>query len=126
MTLSPQAEHALRQHPWPGNVRELRNAVEQAVLLSNGSEISSRELGFITPVAAPVTPPAPPMPPARADETTDLHLERTERRLIETALRRTGHNVTQAARLLGISRDTLRYRLERLGLRDTDFGESGT
>jgi DNA-binding NtrC family response regulator len=46
----------------------------------------------------------------------DLDLERSERRLIETALKRTEGNVTRAARLLGISRDTLSYRLERLGL----------
>jgi DNA-binding NtrC family response regulator len=56
---------------------------------------------------------------------TDLHLERAERRLIETALQRTDGNVTQAARLLGISRDTLRYRLDRLGLRPTDPDERG-
>jgi DNA-binding NtrC family response regulator len=46
----------------------------------------------------------------------DLDPERSERRLIETAPKRTEGNVTRAARLLGISRDTLRYRLERLGL----------
>ncbi|MDZ7813665.1 MAG: helix-turn-helix domain-containing protein [Ideonella sp.] len=49
----------------------------------------------------------------------DLDLGRTERRLIQTAMARTDGNVTHAARLLGISRDTLRYRLERLGLGDT-------
>jgi two-component system, NtrC family, response regulator AtoC len=128
MTLSPQAEHALRHHPWPGNVRELRNAIEQAVLLSSGSEISSRELGSITSVADPRAVPPQPSPGATTTamaEPTDLHLERTERRLIETALQRTDGNVTQAARLLGISRDTLRYRLDRLGLRPPDPDERG-
>ena len=51
----------------------------------------------------------------------DLHLERAERRLIITALERSAGNVTQAARLLGISRDTLRYRLERLRLKHDEF-----
>ncbi len=49
----------------------------------------------------------------------DLDLGRMERRLIQTALARSEGNVTHAARLLGISRDTLRYRLERLGLGET-------
>ena len=133
MTLSPQAEHALRRHPWPGNVRELRNAIEQAVLLSSSDEISSRELGAIAGPATresatvPADPASSPHLQAAADsaEVTDLHLERTERRLIGTALQRTGYNVTQAARLLGITRDTLRYRLDRLGLRDGDTDERG-
>jgi two-component system, NtrC family, response regulator AtoC len=47
----------------------------------------------------------------------DLNLERMERHLVELALSRTQQNVTQAAKLLGVSRDTLRYRLERLGLK---------
>ena len=133
MRLSPGAEAALRRHPWPGNVRELRNAIEQAVLLSSSVEVSSRELGAIasTPEPTAAGPVAAAMaaaadPGGTTPEDTDLHLERAERRLIETALRRTGRNVTQAARLLGISRDTLRYRLERLGLRDTEFGDLGT
>jgi DNA-binding NtrC family response regulator len=53
-----------------------------------------------------------------AEDAEDLDLERMERRLITRALERTGQNVSAAARLLGISRDTLRYRLERLGLRE--------
>jgi DNA-binding NtrC family response regulator len=59
------------------------------------------------------------MPPLAATRVApdDLNLERMERRLIEAALQRTGDNVTQAARLLGVSRDTLRYRLDRLELR---------
>jgi DNA-binding protein Fis len=49
----------------------------------------------------------------------DLNLERLERRFIDTAMSRSADNVTQAARLLGISRDTLRYRLERLGAKES-------
>ena len=114
--LAPQTEGLLARYPWPGNVRELRNAMEQALLLSRGPAISQRELAFL----APDQPQAPTVVAAPTDSKpgeTDLNLERAERRLIEAALERSADNVTQAARLLGISRDTLRYRLERLQLR---------
>jgi DNA-binding NtrC family response regulator len=100
------AQAALKRHGWPGNVRELRNVIEQAVLMSAGAEIGVDALAF-----AAVERPA-----AEADD-LDLDLERMERRLIDRALQRTGGNVTQASRLLGITRDTLRYRLERFGQR---------
>lgn len=116
--LSPAAEAALLRHRWPGNVRELRNGMEQALLLSTGASIGPAELGLW---ARPESSPAAAAPGWDAEAATpadgDLHLERTERRLIETAMARSAGNVTQAARLLGVSRDTLRYRLERLGLR---------
>jgi DNA-binding NtrC family response regulator len=112
MQLSPGAEQRLCAHRFPGNVRELRNLMEQAVLLAGGPEITERELAGLHTAA-----------PSSADDPigpgTDLNLERAERRLIEAALQRSDGNVTQAARLLGVSRDTLRYRLERLGLRAT-------
>ncbi|MBL8301822.1 MAG: sigma-54-dependent Fis family transcriptional regulator [Ideonella sp.] len=107
-SLTPEAEALLVNYRWPGNVRELRNAMEQALMLAPSAVIGRRELGFLAVDAVPAT-----TPPADLD----LNLERTERRLIETALQRSGDNVTQAARLLGVSRDTLRYRLERLQLR---------
>jgi len=110
MSLSAEAETLLMRHRWPGNVRELRNGMEQAVLMSAGAVIGPKELSFIGmgdgPEAATGLSPG-----------TDLNLERMERQMVELALSRSGQNVTQAARLLGVSRDTLRYRLERLGLR---------
>ncbi len=110
MFLTDDALQRLRAHRFPGNVRELRNLMEQAVLLAPGQDVGERELAALSSSAPP--PPDAPLP---AD--ADLNLERAERRLIETALQRSQGNVTQAARLLGVSRDTLRYRLERLGLR---------
>jgi len=78
--------------------------------MSAGAVIGPKELSFIGmgdgPEAATGLSPG-----------TDLNLERMERQMVELALSRSGQNVTQAARLLGVSRDTLRYRLERLGLR---------
>jgi two-component system response regulator AtoC len=94
-------------------VRELRNAMEQAALLAPpGGEVGLRELPFVTGTPDAARPEA-----GAGESPDDLNLERAERRNIERALERTQRNVTQAARLLGISRDTLRYRLERLGLR---------
>ncbi len=113
--LQPAAEQLLLRHAWPGNVRELRNAMEQALLLARGDSLGPREFAFLAPAGPDMQPG-----PAAVLTDDDLHLERAERRLIEAALERTGDNVTQAARLLGISRDTLRYRLERLQLRLRD------
>lgn len=112
--LTPEAEALLAHYHWPGNVRELRNAMEQALMLAPSPLIGRRELAFLA--GEPLGAPAALVPDA------DLNLERAERRLIEQALQRSGDNVTQAARLLGVSRDTLRYRLERLQLRGGDGG----
>ena len=114
MRLADDAQARLRAHHWPGNVRELRNLMEQAVLLSAGPEVTARDLAGLAAPAADA--------PTLATTDGDLNLERHERRLIEAALHRSDGNVSQAARLLGISRDTLRYRLERLGLRAPDAG----
>jgi DNA-binding NtrC family response regulator len=110
MSLGADAEGALRRHSWPGNVRELRNVMEQAVLMSAGGRIAARDLPIQGLEGDAATP---------AWSDADLNLERMERHLIELALARTQHNVTQAAKLLGVSRDTLRYRLERLGFKST-------
>jgi two-component system response regulator AtoC len=112
--LSADAEAALRRHSWPGNVRELRNVMEQAVLMCGGGAVTSRDLPI---QGADSVATAPDWSDA------DLNLERMERHLVELALSRTQHNVTQAARLLGVSRDTLRYRLERLGFKSSPNGD---
>jgi DNA-binding NtrC family response regulator len=123
LRLSGELEAAMLRYHWPGNVRELRNSMEQAVLLATDNLITSRDLSFsagMAPmVAAPAALAAAPLP---QDE--DLNLERMERRYIERALSLSVGNVSQAARLLGISRDTLRYRLDRLEIRprEPDLG----
>ncbi len=111
LVLGPDARQALAQYSWPGNIRELRNVMEQAVLVLEGTEVGVRHLrlsGLATQMhEIPIN-----------DD--DLHLERMERRLIQRALEKTKQNVSAAARLLGVSRDTLRYRLERLDMRSDD------
>jgi len=105
------ASRALREYDWPGNVRELRHVVERAVLLSSGGELSAENLGLGRGIEAAS---------AQAGETaalgTDITLEEAEYNLIQQALDRTNHNVSQAARELGITRMALRYRMKKHGL----------
>jgi DNA-binding NtrC family response regulator len=107
MTLGAGARTLLTRHRWPGNVRELRNLMEQAVLLSAGNVLEAEDL-HLSPL--PIADEARPAP-AGGEE--PMRLEEAERNLLVNALQKTGYNVTQAARLLGITRDTLRYRMEK-------------
>ena len=114
----------LLAYPWPGNVRELSHVIERAVLWSTGSSLDEEHLALTSP-QAPATssssehasqpfaePPAPG--PALPPPGTDL--EQWEKSLIEQAMREAGGNQTRAAQRLGISRDTLRYRLKKHGI----------
>jgi two-component system response regulator AtoC len=103
--LTAAAEQLLRRHAWPGNVRELRNLLEQAVLLGHGPTLDRADLAPWSDAA-----PADPVPTAAAT------LPALERQALVQALERCGGNVSQAARELGISRDTLRYRIDKHGL----------
>jgi transcriptional regulator with PAS, ATPase and Fis domain len=100
------ALQALDSHTWPGNVRELRNFIEQAVLLAQDAEIDAADL--LLPKAARLA--TGPFAQSAAD---GLELAPMERDLILQALEKTSWNATQAAKILGISRDTLRYRMEK-------------
>jgi DNA-binding NtrC family response regulator len=117
LRLSPSAEAALKSYAWPGNVRELRNAVEQAVLLADRDVIEAAQFPFCESLAsARSTAPAEETArPALPD--SGINLGDVERDLVVQALERTGWNVTRAAQLLGVSRDTLRYRMEKHRIR---------
>ena len=99
----------LERYPWPGNVRELRNVIERAVLLASGDR--ARRGALRGPAAARARASAA-ADPFRLPE-GGVSLEALERDLIRQALERTGGNRTRAAALLGLTRDTLRYRLEK-------------
>ncbi len=99
---------AFEAHPWPGNAREIRNTVERILLLEDEGPITADSLPFAAPAAR--VRPRFVLPPA------GVSLDEIERELICQALERTDGNKTGAARLLGLSRDTLRYRLEKYGL----------
>jgi DNA-binding NtrC family response regulator len=104
---------ALRAHPWPGNVRQLRNAMERAVVMSEGEILLPQHLP-----ADILHPPA--ARPAAADpaEMPLVTLEEMERRMIRRALAETANNLTMAAERLGIHRNTLRRKIAeyRLGV----------
>ncbi|MBL8399049.1 MAG: sigma-54-dependent Fis family transcriptional regulator [Candidatus Accumulibacter sp.] len=116
LSFNPQAARAIAEHHWPGNVRELRNVVEQAVLLAVDSEIALQDLCL--PVRRVKSEAAADGTAVFVAEKPDgSTLDRMERDLLIQALTDAGHNVSRAARKLGISRDTLRYRMEKHRLR---------
>jgi two-component system, NtrC family, response regulator AtoC len=105
----PEAYAALDAYPWPGNIRELKHVIERAVLLTGGGAIGIHSLMLNTELT--VRRPS--------DETLALEgltLEAAERMLIEKALARTGYNISEAARQLGVTRMAMRYRIKRYGL----------
>jgi len=110
-SLSPGARKRLCAHAWPGNVRELRNVLEQVVVFHEGGEIDGPAFPFV-PLDQPTAAEAGfALPLAGVD------LEQLERNLSLQALERTGWNMTHAGRLLGLSRDAMRYRVEKFQLR---------
>ena len=112
-TLTPEARAALAAHRWPGNVRELANAMERVVLLSDGDEITEVMLDFLVPDG---------IDGGAAETGSDRSLEDAVRTRIEAALRASGGNIRQTAAALGISRNTLRARMDKYGLRQRDRG----
>ena len=114
--LSSAAEEAIRRYAWRGNVRELQNVMERVVLFTDSDPVTAEDLALSPPVA-PGTVGAAPGGVVRIDfPDGGLSLEAVERALLVAALERAGGNQTQAARLLAVSRDTLRYRIEKYGL----------
>jgi len=114
LRLDPGAIEAIRRHSWPGNVRELRNVLEQAALLTIGERIRADDLSLREP-------PALQGHSDDASDTPGTTLGGQEHDLIVQALRRVGGNVTLAAQALGITRDTLRYRMDKHQLRRSAF-----
>ena len=115
--LSASAQAALLGHAWHGNVRELRNVIEQAVLLNTGGAIAAQHLS-LSNVASDAADEAGsrPVDTAPRQAASGLTLPEMERQALLNALALSDGNVTRAARELGISRDTLRYRIEKHGL----------
>ncbi len=115
--IDDRAAHTLIEYSWPGNIRELSHVIERAVLWSDGDRLSVDQLS-LTPV--PPHTPADPLPTAGlargALPQEGIDLAAWERSLMEQALRDSGGNQTKAAKLLRLSRDTLRYRLKKFGL----------
>lgn len=111
-TISKAALGMLARYAWPGNVRELRNVIERATILEQGSEILPEHL----PDELRLGSSALDLEPGYTLPAGGIDLEQLERDLIRQALSQAAGNKTRAASLLGMTRDTLRYRLEKYGL----------
>ncbi|HYT05998.1 MAG TPA: sigma-54 dependent transcriptional regulator [Gemmatimonadales bacterium] len=107
--LSAPASDLMLSYPWPGNVRELSHVIERAVLWSRGPTLDAEHLSLTSPLAA-AAPDDGALPAPGGD------LAQWEKSIIEQAMRAAAGNQTKAAQRLGISRDTLRYRLKKFGL----------
>ena len=101
----------LERHPWPGNIRQLRNVLERAVIMSQGRTLLPEHLPPELLGAAPVVPEA-----LDPDPTPLVALEEMERRHIRAVLDATDWNLSRAAEILGIHRNTLRRKARELGL----------
>jgi len=108
-SISPGAVEKLRSYHWPGNVRELENIIQRAMVLAPGEAVEaddvildgqSKQSSAETDVFLP----------------DGMTLEQFEQQLIREAMRRADNNKSQAARLLGLTRNALRYRLTQMGL----------
>jgi two-component system, NtrC family, response regulator AtoC len=105
--LSPAAVEALDRYSWPGNIRELRNAIERAMLMTDRDWLEPGDFATLTGSVSPAQFKLPP---------EGVNIEEVERQLLVQALERSKGNQTQAAALLGINRDQVRYRIEKFGL----------
>jgi Nif-specific regulatory protein len=118
---SAEALASLAAYRWPGNVRELQNEAERAAIVAEGAfveraELTARTRGAGPSQVLPVTKPAPASAPGGSLVERFAALEPTERALVVEALAAAKGNITEAARLLGITRIMMRRRVERFGL----------
>jgi len=115
--ISKGVEDFLKNYGWPGNVRELKNVIERAMILGEGDTLlmehlpieilgqASKQGGAIEGIRIPPE---------------GISLEKVEEALVKQALKMTNGNQTKAAKLLDISRDTLRYRMQKFGLAESN------
>lgn len=119
--ISPEAKEALLEYHWPGNIRELKNAMERTVLLEDGPILQKSHLVLAGQGQFSESLPATvgslldkPFPPDGVD--MEELVRELEIKLVRKALTASGGNQSQAARLLGLNRDKLRYRMRQYGI----------
>ncbi len=115
VTVAKEANDALQSFHWPGNVRELENVLERAVALCNGGRVELSDLPTsVQQFVAKPAEEATQLPPGGLD--LEALIERIEVNLIEQALRNARYSQTKAAKLLGLTTRSLRYRLKKYSL----------
>jgi two-component system response regulator AtoC len=119
---APDAEAAIRAWRWPGNIRELRNTIDRAVLFATAEAVDAAALGL--PASGAVAPEGAAAAAVRVGPAgfaielpaAGIQFEELERALLEAALRKAHGSPSGAARLLGMTRDTMRYRMEKFAI----------
>ncbi|HZJ46043.1 MAG TPA: sigma-54 dependent transcriptional regulator [Pyrinomonadaceae bacterium] len=127
--LSADVAALFRRYSWPGNVRELRNVIERALILEDSEEITTEYLpaGMIGHTSTHASNlKTAPVGPSFVLPDGGISLDEAELSFVKQAIERSGGNQTKAAKLLGISRDQLRYRLQKLGDNVEDAATSET
>jgi PAS domain S-box-containing protein len=112
--VSHGAAAALLTHRWPGNVRELRNVIERAMVLEDSEWIQLANLLIAREEGQPVMAQ---LAAQASDSSSEFSLEEAEKSLLRKAIEKAGGNQTRAAVMLGITRDTLRYKIKKFDLR---------
>jgi len=109
--ITPEAMRLLVDYYWPGNVRELQNVMERACALAKGPLLEAADIHLDSARTKSTAAADNFLPPG-------MSMEQWEDEMIREALRRANNNKSQAARLLGLSRNALRYRLSKIGISD--------
>jgi DNA-binding NtrC family response regulator len=110
VTLTQEGLDRLLSYHWPGNVRELENVVERSLLLSGADSLNAADIKLdMAPRPRTISGEAPFVPDG-------MTLDELEQSIIREAMRRANGNKSQAARLLGLTRNALRYRLDQMGI----------
>ena len=112
--ISPQAQDTLLRHEWPGNVRELENVIQRYVALAQGPTIGDIEIRGTRAHDRPSPPEGVAIPEGGID--LEAVVSSHERRYIEAALARTRGNMAQAAKILGLTYRSIRYKVKKLGI----------
>jgi DNA-binding NtrC family response regulator len=110
-SITDAAMEKLISYHWPGNVRELENVIERSLVMATGTQLEAADVKLVSA----------PRPRAQAGGENHflpegLSLDQYEQEIIKEALRRADGNKSQAARLLGLTRNALRYRLTQMGM----------
>jgi len=116
--LTAETRKLMVNYSWPGNVRQLESAIERAILLCEGDEITLEDLpSEVRQEVGPAAEGTFKLPPE------GINFEDVERNLITQAMEQTDYNITKAAKLLGLTFRTLQYRLEKFGIKKPDETE---